>query len=106
MPLASPIYIRFPRYRLPIQLAALVVVCLGIVCTAFASRPYHIVLSLGVAYGFGGAFLYQPGKPSPRVSAATMLDIHTGMALLFDWFDRKRGLAGGIIWSASGGYRL
>ena len=75
MPLASPIYIRFPRYRLPIQLSALVVVCLGIVCTAFASRPYHIVLSLGVAYGFGGAFLYQPGKPSLRVSAATMLDI-------------------------------
>jgi hypothetical protein len=43
------------------QMTGLVTCCAGILSAGFVTKAWHLILSLGVAYGLGAAFLYYPG---------------------------------------------
>ncbi|KAM0751416.1 putative monocarboxylic acid transporter [Meredithblackwellia eburnea MCA 4105] len=80
----GPLLARYPHQRLNLQRAGLLISIAGIIGSAFATKPWHLVLTLGTMYPFSG-LLYLP--------AAT---------LLFEWFAAKRGLASGIMYAGTG----
>jgi MFS family permease len=58
---------------------------LSLAMGSFATNVTHLVLSQGIAFGFGGCIAYSP-------------------SILFmpEWFVKRRGLAFGIVWAGSG----
>ncbi|KAJ5590262.1 Major facilitator superfamily domain general substrate transporter [Penicillium hetheringtonii] len=52
---------------------------------SFSTNVTHLVLSQGIGFGVGGCIAYSP-------------------SILFmpEWFDKKRGLAFGVVWAGSG----
>jgi MFS family permease len=63
----------------------LVIMSLSLAMGSFATNVTHLVLSQGIAFGFGGCIAYSP-------------------SILFmpEWFVRRRGLAFGMVWAGSG----
>ncbi|KAJ5134311.1 MFS monocarboxylate transporter [Penicillium atrosanguineum] len=63
----------------------LVIMSLSLAMGSFATNVTHLVLSQGIAFGFGGCIAYSP-------------------SILFmpEWFVKRRGLAFGMVWAGSG----
>ncbi|KAJ5103041.1 hypothetical protein N7532_003570 [Penicillium argentinense] len=59
--------------------------CFSLAMGSFSTNITHLVLSQGIGFGVGGCIAYSP-------------------SILFmpEWFDKKRGLAFGIVWAGSG----
>lgn len=72
--LIGPVFTRWPQHRAKIQYAGLMLSASGIVASAFATKPRHLVITAGLMYPLGGCTYYLP--------AAT---------LLFTWWQQKRG---------------
>ena len=70
----GPVFTRFPQYRPHLQYAGLALSVSGIIASAFATKPWHLVVTAGLMYPLGGCTYYLP--------AAT---------LLFQWWQSKRG---------------
>lgn len=81
----GPVFTRFPQYRAYIQYAGLSLSVAGIIASAFATKPWHLVVTAGLMYPLGGCTYYLP--------AAT---------LLFTWWQKKRGFAAGVMYSGTG----
>lgn len=77
--LVGPIFTRFPEYRRILGFFGLAISVGGIILSAFASKPWHILLSAGIIYPTGGCIFYT-----------------TAAILLYEWFQAKRGLATGV----------
>lgn len=69
----GPLLQRFARQRVYLQAFGMVVAVAGLVGSAFATKPAHLVVTLGILYPFS-CLLYLP--------CAT---------LLFEWFSERRG---------------
>ncbi|ORY74553.1 putative monocarboxylic acid transporter [Leucosporidium creatinivorum] len=75
---------RFPHYRVHLQAFGIAGGALGTLGAAFATKPWHLVLTFGLIYPLSALF-YLP--------AAT---------LLFEWFQARRGLASGVMFAGTG----
>ena len=83
----SPAISILPKYtssRIAMIIGSLMI-ALGLVCASFATRIWHLFVTMGACYGFGMGFLYL---------TATMI--------LPQWFSQKRSLAVGLSAAGSG----
>ncbi|KAJ5191407.1 MFS monocarboxylate transporter [Penicillium cinerascens] len=84
-PLTIVAMILLPRMTRWFSTIGLVIMSLSLAMGSFATNVTHLVLSQGVAFGFGGCIAYSP-------------------SILFmpEWFVKRRGLAFGMVWAGSG----
>ncbi|WVQ75331.1 hypothetical protein IAR50_004948 [Cryptococcus sp. DSM 104548] len=82
--LFGPVIAAYPRWQKSAQAIGVLSASIGLVSSAFATRPWHLLVSIGCIYPLCGA-LYVP--------CAT---------LLFEWFSERRGLATGIMYAGTG----
>ncbi|WAR55518.1 hypothetical protein PtB15_6B259 [Puccinia triticina] len=75
----------YPRSKIPITYVGLVIFLGSIFLSSFSQNSIHVLLTLGLGYGFGGVALYIPP-----------------LSYLPGWFSERRGLANGVIFSGSG----
>lgn len=85
VPFVNPIAFRFARYQRYIIFFGWSLCILGLVAASFATKVWHLLLTQGVMYGAGWVICYTPF-----------------LIMLNDWFVKKRGLAIGILFGASG----
>lgn len=69
----GPLLGRFPRYRLHMQAFGVACGAVGLIGSAFATHPSHILLCLGIIFPFSCVF-YMGAIP-----------------LVFEWFQERRG---------------
>ena len=85
MYLASPVSLfvmqRWPRLCRYSNTLGLVVACIGIMSSSFATQVWQLILTQGILYAVGACMLYYP-------------------ILLFldEWFVHRKGLAFGVCW--------
>lgn len=85
LPVVFAIFRRWPKYqRLGCGLGVLVM-CLSLGLSSLATSVSHLIVSQGVFYALGGSFAYSPC-----------------ILLMEDWFDRRKGLAFGVMWAGTG----
>ncbi|KAJ9641445.1 hypothetical protein H2199_005415 [Coniosporium tulheliwenetii] len=81
----NPIALRYPHFQRHITVLGWSMCILGLIGASFATQVWHLILFQGVFYGVGWVVCYTPF-----------------LILLNQWFDKKRGLAYGILFGASG----
>ncbi|TCD66437.1 hypothetical protein EIP91_001373 [Steccherinum ochraceum] len=81
----SFLYARYPELLNPMMWVGLALATLSLLVSSFVSSVELLILLQGVGLGIGSGMLYWPT-----------------MFLIPDWFVRRRGLAGGIIFAGSG----
>lgn len=81
----SPVLSRYPEYRGKMQASALFVAALAIILSGFATAPWHLIATLGIAYALASTLFYLPCA-----------------VLLFEWFATRRGIASGVMYSGTG----
>ncbi|KAF2839192.1 MFS general substrate transporter [Patellaria atrata CBS 101060] len=84
-PFINPITLRFPQYHRHQLWFGWSLCILGLVCASFATQVWHLILFQGILYGLGWVICYIPF-----------------LIMINEWFDKRRGLAYGIIFGASG----
>ncbi|WVQ83767.1 hypothetical protein IAT38_005911 [Cryptococcus sp. DSM 104549] len=80
----GPLLAAFPRWQKTLQFAGLMGAVVAMITSAFATKPWHLVVTMGCIYPLSGAY-YLP--------CAT---------LIYEWFFAKRGLATGIMFAGTG----
>ncbi|KAL7926456.1 major facilitator superfamily domain-containing protein [Trichoderma austrokoningii] len=75
----------YPRQSRFNPAAGLLLMCVALALSSFATTTTHLILTQGALYGIGGSIAYNP-------------------CLLYvdEWFDRRKGLAYGLMWSGTG----
>jgi MFS family permease len=84
-PLVAPLVKRYPKYRRLMIFIGWPVCLLGLVAGSFATRLAGLVITQGFMYGLGFVILYYPI-----------------VSMVNEWWVLRRGMAFGIISSASG----
>ncbi|KAJ5750730.1 Major facilitator superfamily domain general substrate transporter [Penicillium manginii] len=84
-PCAIVCMILLPRLARWFSTIGLVIMCFSLAMGSFSSNVTHLVLSQGIGFGIGGCIAYSPS-----------------ILFMTEWFDKKRGLAFGIVWAGSG----
>jgi len=84
-PLIMGLLRRFPAQGRWSPIFGLVVMCLGIAMSSFATTVTHLIITQGVLYAIGGSIAYSPC-----------------IVYLDEWFVKRKGLAYGIMWSGTG----
>lgn len=80
-----PALSRYPHQRQNLMRFGAVLCVTSLLGAAFATEVWHLILTQGVLYSVGGTILYFPVQ-----------------IYLFEWFDKRRGLANGVIFSGTG----
>ncbi|TXT04255.1 hypothetical protein VHUM_04253 [Vanrija humicola] len=80
----GPVLTAFPHLGRPSQIVGLIVSTAAFISSAFVTSAPQLIGTMGVLFPFASA-LYLP--------CAT---------LLFEWFQKRRGMAGGILYSGTG----
>ncbi|KAG9030145.1 hypothetical protein FRB95_004283 [Tulasnella sp. JGI-2019a] len=81
----SAFIVRYPQWRNNMSYVGLGLCIAGLVGSAFAITPMHLIITQGILYSLGAVTLYYPV-----------------LLLLPEWFSVKRGLAAGILFSGTG----
>ncbi|KAM0476997.1 hypothetical protein ACHAPX_005955 [Trichoderma viride] len=63
----------------------LLMMCTALALSSFATNTTHLILTQGALYGIGGSIAYNPC-----------------LIYVDEWFDRRKGLAYGLMWSGTG----
>lgn len=84
-PLIMGLLRRFPRQGRWSPIFGLVIMCLGIAMSSFATTVTHLIVTQGILYAVGGSIAYSPC-----------------IVYLDEWFVKRKGLAYGIMWSGTG----
>ncbi|KAJ5895000.1 hypothetical protein N7495_006691 [Penicillium taxi] len=84
-PLAIVTMILVPRLARWVSTTGVVIMCLSLALSSFASNVTHLILSQGVGFGLGGCMAYTPS-----------------ILYMSEWFVERRGLAFGFVWAGSG----
>ncbi|KAF8608595.1 MFS general substrate transporter [Ceratobasidium sp. AG-I] len=79
-----PVIASYPQHRTSFMYVGLVLCVSGLLGAAFATKVWHLIMTQGVLYSVGGTILYFPVQVN-----------------LFEWFDKKLGLANGIVYSGT-----
>lgn len=74
-----------PAHRKAASVLGLFTMTISLIAASFATHVYHLILTQGLLYGVGGAFLYNPF-----------------LFYLDEWFIERKGLAYGIFWAGTG----
>lgn len=99
----------YPRYMRHIQSVCLFIAAGGLIGSAFVTKPWHLIVTIGIFYPFAGG----KSNPTPSSSLPRFRFIWTTLltcaasyvpaaTLLFEWFHAKRGLATGILYGGTG----
>lgn len=75
----------FPRQARWMTLVGLFVMCIALALSSLSSTVPHLIATQGILYGVGGSVGYCPC-----------------IIYMDEWFVRRKGLAYGIMWSATG----
>ncbi|WWC92207.1 uncharacterized protein L201_007161 [Kwoniella dendrophila CBS 6074] len=81
---SGPLFTAYPRYPKILQVVGLLTGSLTIIASGFATKPWHLLVTLGLLY---------------PICAIAWFPCAT---LLFEWFHSRRGLASGVMYSGSG----
>ncbi|KAJ5817863.1 Major facilitator superfamily domain general substrate transporter [Penicillium robsamsonii] len=85
IPLVFAAYRQWPRYqRLGCGLGVLMM-CAALGLSSLATNTNHLIISQGIFYAIGGSIAYAPC-----------------ILLMEEWFDRRKGLAFGVMWAGTG----
>ncbi|CAI7592211.1 unnamed protein product [Penicillium palitans] len=84
-PLVIILMILVPKIARWVSTIGVVIMCLSLALSSFSTNVMHLILSQGLGFGIGGCFAYTP----------TIL-------FMSEWFDKRKGLAFGIVWGGSG----
>ncbi|KIK69035.1 hypothetical protein GYMLUDRAFT_35076 [Collybiopsis luxurians FD-317 M1] len=79
-----PLLNRYPMHKMKVSFVGYLLAVGGLVGAAFARNAGELILAQGVLFSVGGSLLYYPM-----------------MTWLFEWFDAKRGLANGILFTGA-----
>ncbi|WVR05479.1 hypothetical protein IAU60_002495 [Kwoniella sp. DSM 27419] len=82
--LFGPLFTAFPRWTKVIQIAGLMCASFAMIASAFVTKPWHLLVTVGLFY---------------PLACACYLPCAT---LLFEWFYAKRGYATGIMYAGTG----
>lgn len=85
MPFTNAIVLRWPQYQRHMCITGWLLCILGLVGASFAEKVWQLLVFQGLIYGIGWVICYTPF-----------------LFMLNGWFVRRRGLAYGILFSASG----
>lgn len=84
-PFVNSVAFRFARFQRQIIFFGWLLCILSLIGASFSTKVWHLILTQGVMFGVGWVFCYTPF-----------------LIMLNDWFVKKRGLAIGILFGASG----
>ncbi|CAE6364019.1 unnamed protein product [Rhizoctonia solani] len=80
-----PLLTRYPQHRQNMMRAGAVLCVAAMIGAAFSTRVWHLLLTQGILYSIGGTIVYFPMQ-----------------MYVFEWFQERRGLANGLIFSGTG----
>ena len=87
--LASPFVFvvlqKWPQLRRTSAWLGLTLMVVSIISASFAEEVAHLIMTQGVLYGIGGAIMYAPF-----------------VICLGEWFEKRKGLAFGLLWAGTG----
>ncbi|KAL4901748.1 hypothetical protein BDW74DRAFT_169951 [Aspergillus multicolor] len=85
LPLVFAAYRYWPKYqRIGCGLGVLTM-CLALALSSLSTTTTHLIITQGIFYALGGSIAYSPC-----------------ILLMEDWFDRRKGLAFGVMWAGTG----
>lgn len=84
-PIITPITAKWHKYQRQMIWAGWAMCIAGLIAASFATKVWHLIVTQGVLYGLGFLVLY-----------------YALLSMLNEWFDKKRGLAYGILFAAAG----
>ncbi|KAF2404724.1 MFS general substrate transporter [Trichodelitschia bisporula] len=84
-PFITPLMGRWHNYRRQMIWAGWLTCAGSLLAASFATKPWHLVVTQGVAYGLGFLVLY-----------------YSLLSMLNEWWVKRRGLAYGVIFAAAG----
>jgi MFS family permease len=76
---------RFPKPARHSTILGLLIMCLALALSSFSTTVTHLITTQGIFYAIGGSIAYA-----------------SCIIYLEEWFSARRGLAFGIMWSATG----
>jgi MFS family permease len=85
IPLVMAAHRRFPKAARYSTISGLLIMCLALALSSFSTTVTHLLVTQGIIYAVGGSIAYS-----------------SCIIYLEEWFVRRRGLAFGIMWSATG----
>ncbi|WVQ75326.1 hypothetical protein IAR50_004943 [Cryptococcus sp. DSM 104548] len=80
----GPLLTAVPRWQKTLQVMGILAASVALIASAFASKPWHILVTIGLLYPLAGASYFPCGT------------------LLFEWFHARRGLASGVMYAGTG----
>ncbi|KAL2133566.1 hypothetical protein VTI74DRAFT_2130 [Chaetomium olivicolor] len=84
-PLVMGLHRRFPKQARYSTILGLLIMCLALALSSFSTTVTHLIVTQGIFYAIGGSIAYS-----------------SCIIYLEEWFVARRGLAFGIMWSATG----
>ncbi|OAX78859.1 hypothetical protein ACJ72_06829 [Emergomyces africanus] len=85
LPIVFVVFKRWPNYQRTGCAIGVLMMCLAMALSSFATNVTHLIVSQGVFYALGGSIAYSPC-----------------ILLMEDWFDKRKGLAFGVMWAGTG----
>ncbi|KAG6006484.1 hypothetical protein E4U21_007028 [Claviceps maximensis] len=85
MPLTMGVQRLYPRLTLWAPLVGILVMSVSLVAASFSTTVPHLIATQGVLFAIGSSLAYCPC-----------------VAYLNDWFDKRKGMAYGIMWAGTG----
>ncbi|KAJ5232593.1 hypothetical protein N7468_005549 [Penicillium chermesinum] len=85
LPLVFAAYRQWPKYQRIGCAAGVLLMCLALGLSSLSQNVTHLILTQGIFYAIGGSIAYSPC-----------------ILLMEEWFDRRKGLAFGVMWAGTG----
>ncbi|KAJ5624358.1 hypothetical protein N7510_000667 [Penicillium lagena] len=85
LPLVFAAYRQWPKYQRLGCGVGVLLMCLALGLSSFSTNVTHLIITQGIFYAIGGSIAYSPC-----------------ILLMEDWFDKRKGLAFGVMWAGTG----
>lgn len=85
LPIVFALFRRWPKYQRTGCGIGVLMMCLAMALSSFATNVTHLIVTQGVFYALGGSIAYSPC-----------------ILLMEDWFDKRKGLAFCVMWAGTG----
>ncbi|OJD28464.1 hypothetical protein ACJ73_00125 [Blastomyces percursus] len=85
LPIVFAVYRRWPKYQRAGCAIGVLLMCFAMAMSSFATNVTHLIVTQGIFYALGGSIAYSPC-----------------ILLMEDWFDKRKGLAFGVMWAGTG----
>lgn len=85
LPLVFAAYRQWPKYQRFGCALGVLLMCAALGLSSLATNTNHLIVTQGIFYALGGSIAYAPC-----------------ILLMEEWFDRRKGLAFGVMWAGTG----